>query len=136
MLPTPRSFEVACRLDACRDCAAGQNVRSEFELANAEHPALASTLRIGDGRIDLADAIWTTNFPVRRGSPTECERAADANGDDRIDLIDPIYTARHEFLGGDDPTAPFPDRGVTASGGLTCPPGSVAHCPEPAERDA
>ncbi len=82
-----------------------------------------------DGRVNLADAVWTINALVRGGPPTPCPSAGDANADGRLDLSDPIYTAQHRFLHGPTPPAPFPDCGERdAELDLPCPAEALTGC--------
>jgi hypothetical protein len=83
----------------------------------------------GDGRIDLADAVWSVNELVRGGRPSLCPRAADVNGDDRYDLSDPIFLASYLFRGGRPIPAPFPSCGTDGDTELACPEESVRYCP-------
>ena len=76
-----------------------------------------------DGKVNIADPIWIINELFRSGPETACQIAADANADGGVDLADATYIISYQFLGGDAPSAPFPDCGVVApedAGDLTC----------------
>ena len=74
-----------------------------------------------DGRLDIADAIFSLNvfFGTRRFT---CPVSADANDDNRLDIADPIYTVNFLFLGGPAPPHPYPDAGFDdlTPGNLPC----------------
>ena len=78
----------------------------------------------GDGRIDIADAIWALSSLFVGGPPTACPDAADANDDSAVDVSDPIFLLGYQFLGSRAPSAPFPECGNDpdlAEDGLDCP---------------
>jgi len=63
-----------------------------------------------DGKVNIADPIYTINERVGRGPEFACEKAADSNADDMVDLSDAMYTIEYRFLGGTEPPAPFIER--------------------------
>jgi len=75
-----------------------------------------------DGRVNLADSIWTIRWLLRLGAASPCFAAADANGDAWVDLTDAVFTVAYRFLQGAAPSAPFPDCGPVESieGSLPC----------------
>lgn len=64
-----------------------------------------------DGKVNIADPIWTINMLVRSGPQSPCPHAADSNGDGMVDLSDAMYTIEYRFLAGPPPSAPFPGCG-------------------------
>jgi hypothetical protein len=87
-----------------------------------------------DGKLNIADAVWTVSQLFSNGPPTTCDRAADCNGDDRLDLSDAIFditfllgcsTRCTPDMPGPVPPPPFPDCG-TAPSSLSCQ--SYSHC--------
>jgi hypothetical protein len=87
-----------------------------------------------DGGIDIADAIYIVYEVVPGMDPENeysivCLDAGDANADGMVNLADTSYLVQYQFMGGLEPTDPYPDCGTTeASTELTCPAGSTA-CP-------
>ncbi len=80
-----------------------------------------------DGKVDIADPIWTINMLVRSGPASPCMRAGDSNGDGMVDLSDAMYTIEYRFLAGPAPIAPFPECGeLEAIEGLSC---EASACP-------
>ncbi len=74
-----------------------------------------------DGRIDLADAVFTLNYLFRGSNAINCEDAADTNDDGKLDLSDVIYLLNYLFIGGRAPPEPFDARGVDSTlDGLSC----------------
>ncbi len=66
----------------------------------------------GDGRFDIADAVYTVHAVLRDpGYPLPCMDAADADANARIELPDAIYLIAWQFRGGPSPLAPFPGCG-------------------------
>ncbi|MBN1421102.1 MAG: hypothetical protein JXP34_20185 [Planctomycetes bacterium] len=64
----------------------------------------------GDGRIDIADAVWTLGA-LYGGLPLRIADAADVNDDGILDLADPIRLLDHLFRSGEPPAAPYPTPG-------------------------
>jgi hypothetical protein len=83
----------------------------------------------GDGRSNIADAIWIVSELFFQGPETACFYAADANGDGLKDISDVAFLVQHQFLGGDAPPAPYPfcgalevqDAGLCPFGSTRCP---------------
>ena len=82
-----------------------------------------------DGRLDIADPIWTINALFMAGPPSVCQDAADSNDDGSIDISDAQYSISYLFEGGPAPSAPFGACGLDPSDdaagedgadGLTC----------------
>jgi hypothetical protein len=51
----------------------------------------------GDGRLDVADAIYILNYLFHAGPPFPCEAAADANADGVVDKSDAVYIINYQF---------------------------------------
>ena len=74
-----------------------------------------------DGRVNIADPIWSLNELFRDGPASTCQKAADANDDGSVDLADVGFTVLYLFLNGDLPPAPFPGCGEDPTeDALTC----------------
>jgi hypothetical protein len=75
-----------------------------------------------DGKVNIADAIWTISELFREGPLTRCRSAADANADSHHNLADASYLIAYQFTAGPAPPAPFPTCGTdgTGEGGLGC----------------
>jgi hypothetical protein len=75
-----------------------------------------------DGKVNIADAIWTISELFREGPLTRCRSAADANADSHHNLADASYLIAYQFTAGPAPPAPFPACGTdgTGEGGLGC----------------
>ena len=74
-----------------------------------------------DGRVDLADSIFSLRYLFVGGTTPPCQDAADSNADDRLDIGDPIFTLTWYFLGGSEPSVPGPfDCGPGPGGSLGC----------------
>ena len=65
-----------------------------------------------DGLIDIADGIWIIGEIYYGGPLSTCADAADVNDDGEKDLSDAIYTFSYQFLGRQQPIAPFPQCGI------------------------
>jgi len=78
-----------------------------------------------DGRVNIADPIYTINERVRQGPPFGCDKAADANDDGMVDLSDAMYTILYQFRGGPRPLAPFVERPARGAQCGDEPPESV-----------
>ncbi len=59
-----------------------------------------------DGKLDIADPIFTLMFLFAEGSPPTCLDAADVNDDGAVDVADGIYILQNLFASG--PTIPLP----------------------------
>ncbi len=57
----------------------------------------------GDGRLDLADAVYILNALFRGGPDFPCQKAADANNDCVVDGSDAVYIVYYLFLDGPEP---------------------------------
>jgi len=68
-----------------------------------------------DGKLNVADPIYTLNYLFRDGPAITCMAAADANGADGVDMSDPMFTVYYLWLQGPPPVAPFPDCGARPS---------------------
>ncbi|HAK94166.1 MAG TPA: hypothetical protein DCM87_03970, partial [Planctomycetes bacterium] len=53
-----------------------------------------------DGRIDLADVMFSVMFLFRGTATPRCEDAMDSNDDGALSIADPIYTLSYIFGGG------------------------------------
>jgi hypothetical protein len=62
----------------------------------------------GDGRFDLADAVWTIRHLFYGGPPPPCAEAADADADGRIGLGDALAGLQHILRHGPPLPPPFP----------------------------
>jgi hypothetical protein len=65
-----------------------------------------------DGRLDIADAVFSLDYQFRGGSAPRCLKTADADDDGDIDLGDPVRTLNYIFLAGSAPMPPFPGCGA------------------------
>ena len=75
----------------------------------------------GDGRVSMADAVFTVQFLFFGQSAPPCLKAADANDDQLINLSDATYTFIFIAAGGAAPLAPFPAPGSDPTeDGLSC----------------
>jgi len=74
-----------------------------------------------DGRVNIADAVFTLQYLFASAEEPLCLDALDSNDDSRLNLADPIATLMYLFGGGVDLPAPFgrcgPDR---TPDGLSC----------------
>jgi hypothetical protein len=66
-----------------------------------------------DGRIDIADPVFTLAF-LFRGEECRCVAAADFDASGQVEITDAIGLLGYIFLGGPAPGAPFPDCGAAA----------------------
>ncbi len=74
-----------------------------------------------DGKVNLADPIYTLNTLFRSGPNFKCMKSADANDNGEVELADAIYLVHYFFSGGEPPPAPFPDCGMDPTiDDLTC----------------
>ena len=53
-----------------------------------------------DGRVDLADVVFTLAYLFTRGDVPPCLGSADSNADEIVDITDPVFTLDNLFLGG------------------------------------
>ncbi|MGQ9590118.1 MAG: hypothetical protein ACUVYA_07470 [Planctomycetota bacterium] len=60
----------------------------------------------GDGRLDIADAVWILIYLFADGAPPVSMDVADANGDRKVDIADPIYLLMYLFVDGPPPVCP------------------------------
>ena len=65
----------------------------------------------GDGRSNIADAVWILEEIFRGGPESTCRAALDCDDDDAIGVTDALFAIAYRFLGGPVPAAPFPDCG-------------------------
>ncbi|MBI4603977.1 MAG: hypothetical protein HY721_18635 [Planctomycetes bacterium] len=80
----------------------------------------------GDGRRDIADAVWLVTELFFRGPETACFYTADANGDGLKDISDVAFVIGYQFLGGRAPPHPFPLCGaLEEQDPILCPIGST-----------
>ena len=74
-------------------------------------PDLAHGFRRGDanddGRLNIADAVYTLAFLFARGSPPKCLDAADANDDGRLTIADALGVLTYLFRRAQDLEPPF-----------------------------
>ncbi len=74
-----------------------------------------------DGRVDLADAVYSLSALFRNGPEFPCRKAADSNDNGEVDLTDAIYLLNYFFSGGAEPVSPFPECGRDSNEDeLTC----------------
>ena len=87
----------------------------------------------GDGRVDISDVSFATNYVfVGTASPASLD-AADANDDGSIDISDVLFTYHYLLLGGPQPPAPFPAPGIDPTeDNLPLGPDQSAVIPPPA----
>ena len=99
---------------------------TECALRIAPQAAFVRADSNADGRVDLADAVWTVSAVTGRGPPPPCVEAADANSDEHVDISDAMYTLMHLLLGAPPPAPPYPACGVDESSPAeSCPAGST-----------
>lgn len=65
----------------------------------------------GDGKSDLADAVWIVSELFRGGQASACPTAADCDGGGSEDVTDAVYAVHYQFRGGPPPPPPFPSCG-------------------------
>ena len=65
--------------------------------------------------VRLADAILLIGRVFGEVSIPFCQEAADANSDGFLDISDGLYLLMYLFLGGEAPSAPFPECGIIGS---------------------
>ena len=71
--------------------------------------------------VRLADAILLIGRGFGEVSIPYCTEAADANSDGFLDISDGLYLLMYLFLGGEAPSAPFPECGIIGSdAAFTC----------------
>jgi hypothetical protein len=58
----------------------------------------------GDGRITVADALYTSGHIYRDGNPPACE--GDVNQDGRLSIADAIYLVTYIYRDGPEPCNP------------------------------
>jgi hypothetical protein len=94
------------------------NVAASF-LAIASDPYSSDTQTVtvtvhrcgdanGDGRINVADAVYLISYIFRDGPMPPVLAACDANGDTNINVGDAIYIINYIFRGGPSPACPSP----------------------------
>jgi len=74
----------------------------------------------GNGRVEIADAVFELSFLFAGSSGPSCMDAADANNDGRVNVGDVIFTLGFLFGGGPPPPYPFPSCGPDTGPGLGC----------------
>jgi parallel beta-helix repeat protein len=65
-----------------------------------------------DGRVDLADPIYTISSLFRNGPGFPCMKAADVNDSGKVDLVDAICLLDYVFNDGQQPPPPFLECGT------------------------
>jgi hypothetical protein len=70
---------------------------------------------LGDGRVDLTDAIEILRSLFQGSGPLACDDAADIDDDGRLTVTDAVRLLRHLFAGGPAPAEPFATCGSDAS---------------------
>ncbi len=66
----------------------------------------------GDGRLNVADAIFILGYAFGGGPAPSCLKGADTNDDGRINVADAIYLLGYAFGGGPPPPPPFESCGT------------------------
>jgi hypothetical protein len=84
-----------------------------------------------DGRIDIADPIFTLSFLFARGTPPVCPDACDTNDDGAIDLADAVASLSYLF----EPGAPGSKSGGIGTCALDTTPDMLGSCRESACRN-
>ena len=83
-----------------------------------------------DGRVNIADCIWTIGELMRTGPVTACRDAADCDKDGSVQIGDVTYGLEYPFLGASPPSDPFPECARhAASTAESCPVGASVACP-------
>ena len=64
--------------------------------------------------ISKIPGIWTRSILsfLFNGGIILCLNSADVNNDNRLDLADPVFSLRYLFIGGPQPSSPYPNPGV------------------------
>jgi len=63
----------------------------------------------GDGKWDIADAVFSLLFLFSTGDAPGCRESCNSNADASVDVADPVHTLNYLFLGGPQPPTPFPE---------------------------
>jgi hypothetical protein len=115
----------------------GQVVTAEFSEVTIDGGAGPDTVHVllgelnGDGRLNVADAVYLLMYIFRSGDEPGCLKAADVNDDDRVNVADPVMLLGYIFLqktmiapdgvqfssGGNPGCAPYPRAEVEAVAG-------------------
>ncbi len=64
----------------------------------------------GNGKVEMADAIFTLGWQFLGSKAPRCQDAADVNDDGEVNIGDPIFLLTWLFLGGVAPPAPGPTK--------------------------
>ncbi len=107
---TPDLFDIVD--GTSRDCDA-DGVPDECEGAPGPPGGLCPTLfhrgdPNNDGRLDIADPVFTLNSLFLGGPPAECAESADSNNDASIDVSDAVLLIGYLLLGRAPPASPGP----------------------------
>jgi PKD repeat protein len=82
----------------------------------------------GDGKLDIADAIYILAYLFAQGPAPTCLDAADANDDGAVDIADGVYILQNLFARGPAIPPPYPECGIDRTEDeLGC--SSYEHCP-------
>jgi len=65
-----------------------------------------------DGKIDIADPVYTLSYVMGSGVEPRCLNALDMNDRDGVDIADPIFMLSYLFQSGDAIPPPFPKVGL------------------------
>lgn len=98
-------------------------------VANAQEADFRRADSNGDGRVDISDAVFTSNWLFLGGPAPSSQDAVDTNDDGRTNIVDGIDTLLWLFRDGAPPPPPFPDAGPDPTpdglGSTTYPSGEV-----------
>jgi hypothetical protein len=62
-----------------------------------------------DGKLNIADAIYTLLYAFAGGTAPTCLDTADSNDDGAIDIADAIFTLQYLFVEGPAIPQPYPE---------------------------
>ena len=75
----------------------------------------------GDGLVEISDPILILTFLFSSGVEIGCLKSADVDDSGSLDITDAVRILRHLFVGGQPPSAPYPDCGLDPTpDGLSC----------------
>ena len=95
-----------------RPCGAGVDIGAyEFGDCGVSAPFRRGDAN-ADGRVDIADAVFTLSYLFADGTVPLCLDATDANDDGKVDIADAIKILAHLFAGAGPLPAPFDECGI------------------------